>query len=126
MLAIFPVILLGLERHWLLILAPSAIVYLIVQIVGVTVPAYPEGHVWYFNPLAWQFLFVAGAVLGNRSQTESVAGPLKWAVPVAAAIFVAAFAVKLSWTIHGLWEEFPGLFIKELWPVNKNNLSPLR
>src|SRR5439155_187244 len=49
MLAIFPVILIGLERHWLLILAPSAIVYLIVQIFDVTVSAYPEGHVWYFN-----------------------------------------------------------------------------
>jgi hypothetical protein len=34
--------------------------------------------------------------------------------------------VKLSWTIHGLWDPFPGIFLKELWPVNKNNLSPVR
>jgi hypothetical protein len=34
--------------------------------------------------------------------------------------------VKLSWTIHGVWDAFPGLFLKELWPVNKNNLSPIR
>jgi hypothetical protein len=34
--------------------------------------------------------------------------------------------VKTSWTIHGVWEPFPGLFLKPLWPVNKNNLSPLR
>src|SRR5205823_8993363 len=24
------------------------------------------------------------------------------------------------------WEGLPGFFLKELWPVNKNNLSPLR
>jgi len=90
------------------------------------VSAYPEGHVWYFNPLAWQFLFVAGAVLGNRSQDASLAGLVKWAYPLAAVIFIAALVIKVSWTIHGVWEGFPGLFLRQLWPVNKNNLSPLR
>ena len=126
MLVVFPVILLGLRRHWLWVLVPSAILYLAVQIFDISVPAYPEGHVWYFNPLAWQFLFVAGAVLGNRSRDERVARVLKGAYPVAAVVFVAALLIKVSWTIHGVWESFPGLFLKELWPVNKNNLSPLR
>jgi len=126
MLVIFPVILLGMRRHWLWVLVPSAIVYLAVQIFDITVPAYPEGHVWYFNPLAWQFLFVAGAVLGNQSPGQSVPKLPKMAFPAAAVIFVAALAVKVSWTIHGVWEGFPGLFLRELWPVNKNNLSPLR
>jgi hypothetical protein len=34
--------------------------------------------------------------------------------------------IKLSWTIHGVWETFPGLLLKPLWPIDKNNLSPLR
>jgi hypothetical protein len=126
MLVIFPVILLGMRRHWLWVLGSSATIYLAVQVFDISVSAYPEGHVWYFNPLAWQFLFVAGAVLGNRPQDASVGGLLKAAYPVAAVIFIAAMAVKVSWTIHGVWEGFPGLFLKELWPVNKNNLSPLR
>jgi len=63
---------------------------------------------------------------GGRVRAESVAGLLKWAYPVAAVVFLAALAVKVSWTIHGVWEAFPGLFLRELWPVNKNNLSPLR
>ncbi len=127
MLMIFPVVLLGMQRHWLLILVTSAIVYLVVQIFDISVPAYPEGHVWYFNPLAWQFLFVTGAVLGNRtSQGESFTGLLRLLYPVAAVVFAAALVVKMSWTIHGVWEASPGLFLKELWPVNKNNLSPLR
>src|SRR6266850_538447 len=90
MLVIFPVVLLGMQRHPLMVLVPSALLYLAVQILGISVSAYPEGHVWYFNPLAWQFLFVAGAVLGNRSQDASIAGIVKWAYPVAAVIFVAA------------------------------------
>ncbi|HEV2335368.1 MAG TPA: OpgC domain-containing protein [Stellaceae bacterium] len=127
MLLIFPVILLGIQRHWLLVLVPSASLYLVVQIFDISVPAYPAGHVWYFNPLAWQFLFVAGAVLGNHSAQAGsfprLPRPAYWA---AAAVVIAAFVVRVSWTIHGVWEPFPGLLLKELWPVNKNNLAPLR
>jgi hypothetical protein len=127
MLLIFPAILIGLRRHWLWVLVPSAILYAAVQIFGISVPAYPEGHVWYFNPLAWQFLFVAGAVLGRRSGGQGHGdGLVRVVYPLALAVFGASFVVKVSWTIHGVWEPFPGLLLKELWPVNKNNLSPLR
>jgi hypothetical protein len=127
MLVIFPVVLLGAQRHPLLVLLPSAMLYIAVQVFAITVPAYPEGHVWYFNPLAWQFLFVSAALLGHarmRGQTT-----LPWSrilFPAAVVIFAAAFLIKLSWTIHGVWEAFPGLLLKQLWPINKNNLSPLR
>jgi len=36
------------------------------------------------------------------------------------------FIIRLSWTIHGIWDSFPGLFLRELWPVNKNNLAAVR
>jgi hypothetical protein len=127
MLVIFPVVLLGMQRHPLLVLLPSAALYIAVQVFSISVPAYPEGHVWYFNPLAWQFLFVSAALLGHarmRGQTT-----LPWSrilFPAAVVIFAAAFLIKLSWTIHGVWEAFPGLLLKQLWPINKNNLSPLR
>ncbi|HEX3863778.1 MAG TPA: OpgC domain-containing protein [Stellaceae bacterium] len=127
MLVIFPAVLIGMQRHWLVVLLPSALVYLTVQIFGIAVPAYPEGHVWFFNPLAWQFLFVAGAVLGNRfGQGGSFDGLLRVAYPAAVVIFVVGLIVRISWTIHGAWDAFPGFFLRELWPVNKNNLSPLR
>jgi hypothetical protein len=45
---------------------------------------------------------------------------------VAIVVLTGALVVKMSWTIHALWEPFPALFVKPLWPVNKNNLSPLR
>jgi len=127
MLVIFPVVLLGMQRHPLVVLVPSALLYLAVQILGITVPAYPEGHVWYFNPLAWQFLFVSAALLGHAwAQGQRVPALARIAYPLALVTFAAALIIKLSWTIHGVWEPFPGLFLKQLWPVNKSNLSPLR
>ncbi len=127
MLLIFPAVLLGLRRHWLLVLAPSALLYLTVQVFNISVPAYPEGHVWFFNPLAWQFLFIAGAVLGERAgRSARLVDLVRLAYPVAVVVFTAAVVVRLSWTIHGVWPATPALFLKELWPVDKNNLSPLR
>lgn len=128
MLAIFPVVLLGLRYRAALVLIPSALIYLAVQLSGVSVPAYPEGHVWYFNPLAWQFLFVSGAALGYRAALGRAISPrlLHAAFPGAAIVFLVCLVIKISWTIHGVWDAFPGLLLRELWPVNKNNLSPLR
>jgi hypothetical protein len=127
LLAIFPVVLLGLRWRPLIVLLPSFLLYLIVQATNLSVPAYPEGHVWYFNPLAWQFVFIAGAALGfpgrHGRRWSSWARPV---LPIAAVVVAAGFVVKLSWTIHGIWDPFPGLLLKELWPVNKNNLSPIR
>ncbi|MBV8294639.1 MAG: OpgC domain-containing protein [Mycobacterium sp.] len=127
LLVIFPVILVGLRLQPLLVLIPSFLVYGFVQMTGASVPAYPEGHVWYFNPLAWQFLFTAGAALGLGlppfQPRPRPAGALLYA---AIAITALGLVIKLSWTIHGVWDSFPGLLLKELWPVNKSNLSPIR
>ena len=129
LLVIFPAILLGLRLQPLLVLIPSFLLYAVVQVTDLAVPAYPEGHVWYFNPLAWQFLFTAGAALGLRRTTLR---PRRYAPPATAWLLMAmvivgvGFFIRLSWTLHGVWDASPGLFLKDLWPVNKNNLSPIR
>jgi len=64
LLVTFPVILFGLRLRPLMVLIPSFLLYLLVQVTNLSVPAYPESHVWYFNPLAWQFVFIVGAGLG--------------------------------------------------------------
>src|SRR5258708_11890532 len=109
MLGIFPVILLGLRYQPALVLVPSALIYAAVQVFGFPVPAYPEGHVWYFNPLAWQFLFVAGAALGHRgAQAQPLPrGLMRVGFPIAAAIFVTALVIKVTWTVHGVSEPLP-------------------
>ena len=127
LLVIFPVILLGLRLQPLLVLIPSFLLYAVVQVIDVPVPAYPEGHVWYFNPLAWQFLFTAGAALGfGGARTGRRLRPAGAPLLMAIIVVAVGLIIKLSWTIHGVWDAVPGLFLKELWPVNKNNLSPIR
>ena len=129
LLVIFPIILLGLRLQPLLVLIPSLLLYAVVQVTDLAVPAYPEGHVWYFNPLAWQFLFTAGAALGLCGTTMR---PRRHASSVSAWLLMAmvligvGFIIRLSWMLHGVWDASPGLFLKDLWPVNKNNLSPIR
>jgi hypothetical protein len=127
LLVTFPVMLLGLRLQPLIVLVPSFLLYLLVQITNLSVPAYPEGHVWYFNPLAWQFVFATGAAFGFGGIWR-----LRWSrlerrvLPLAVIAVVVGFVIKVSWTIHGVWDPFPGLLLKELWPINKNNLAPIR
>ncbi len=126
LLLIFPVVLLGLRRHWMMVLAPSAALYVVVQVFDISFTAYPEGH-WYFNPLAWQFLFVSGAVLAHlNAEGRDFTRLLRVIFPIAALVFVAALVVRVSWTWHTLWEPVPPLLLKQLWPAPKDDLSPIR
>ena len=126
-LAVFPAVLLGLRRNLFLVLVPSVLVYAAVHLFDISVPAYPAGHVWFFNPLAWQLLFVAGSVLAYlRDQGRDFAGLLRVLYPIAAVLFVGSVIVRVSWTLHTFWEPVPPLLLKELWPADKTDLSLVR
>lgn len=129
MLLIFPAVLVCLRWQPLAALIPSALVYLAVQVFDLTLPAYPPDRVWTFNPLAWQFLFVLGAVLGHAERRAPpgararLVAMLYWPALTIAAL---AFVTRLSWSFHNFWEVVPALFERQLWPINKSNLSPVR
>ncbi|WP_081504437.1 OpgC domain-containing protein [Magnetospirillum molischianum] len=40
-------------------LAPSVGLYLAIQIGDLNFPNYPTSGTWFFNPMAWQMMFVA-------------------------------------------------------------------
>jgi hypothetical protein len=127
MLAIFPAVLLGLRRNWLLVAVPSVLVYAAVHFFDISVPAYPAGHVWFFNPLAWQLLFIAGALLAYlRDAGHDFSRSLRVLYPLAAVLFVGSVIVRVSWTLHTYWEAVPPLLLKELWPADKTDLSVVR
>jgi len=127
MLLIFPAVLVGLRRHSAAVLSLSALIYLLVQIFGLEVPAYPAGTRWTFNPLAWQFLFVLGATLGRgEARSARRARLIELLFWPALAVAAAAFVIRLSWTFHNVWDVMPALFQRQLWPFNKSNLSPAR
>jgi hypothetical protein len=129
LLAIFPAVLLMLAwRPWAAVLV-SAILYGCVQKFGWALHAYPSDRVWFFNPLAWQFLFVIGAGAGNARLTGRWPLPTsRWFAWSVMALAAAAVLISLSWVLHWAWEAIPALFIKGLWKytIDKTNLAPLR
>src|SRR6266436_1628071 len=60
LLLLFPPILWLLQRWRTLALAASLALYVLALQLDWNLPAYPDGT-WYFNPFAWQLLFVFGA-----------------------------------------------------------------
>src|SRR5579872_5749526 len=127
MLLIFPLVLICLRWRPLAVLIPSALLYVVVQVFDIAMPAYPPEHVWSFNPLAWQFLFILGATLGHAERhTSGRARLVELAFWPALAIASVVLLIRLSWTFHNFWDAVPDLFARELWPTNKSNLSPIR
>lgn len=97
-----------------------------VQIFGFNLPAWPRGE-WFFNPLAWQMLFVFGM---RAAKTDSV--KLRtWARSRAALIFSISYLafsliVTLSWQIQALDGLLPGILSRLIYPIDKSNLDPFR
>jgi hypothetical protein len=128
LLGVFPLVLLLLERHLALPLVLSGAIYLLTLHFGWQPHSYPDDEAWYFNPLAWQFLFVIGATAGYAPYSRWLL-PLNsaWLPKLAVAVAVAVGIINISWMIHGAYDAFPGLLLQELSPfVDKNNLAPLR
>ena len=128
-LGVFPLVLLLMQRSLPLPLIISAAIYLLTWRFGWQLHSYPDEETWFFNPLAWQFLFVIGATAGYASYSRQML-PLDrpWLAKLAIAIVAVVAVVNLSWIIHGVNESFPALLFQELSPYveDKSNLAPLR
>lgn len=129
LLATFPLALFGFRRHPLLPFATSAVLYGLTLWFGWTPHTYPAGAPWYFNPLAWQFLFVIGATAGYSRVTDVWPFPAgRWFRTLAIAVAGCCALISIDWTIHWLYDPFPPLLAKQLWAhtLDKTNLTPLR
>ena len=73
LLLALPFMLWLLLRRPLVVLALSVTLYAAVQYFSLNLPAYPTGT-WFFNPLAWQLIFVAGAwcAVGGSEQVSKL------------------------------------------------------
>ena len=129
LLATFPLILILLQRHRLLPLLVSAVVYALTLRHGWAFHTRPSHDVWFFNPLAWQFLFVIGATAGHDQVSGRPPFPTSRWVGRVGIVVAACFAIiNFSWTLHWIYDPFPPLFAKALWSysLDKTNLAPLR
>jgi hypothetical protein len=126
LLLLFPPVLWLLLRAPTLALAGSLVVYVLAWQLGWNLPAYPEGS-WYFNPFAWQLLFVFGAwcALGGAKQLAPILQSP--ATTVIAILYLGfAFIIALSWYMPGDVRLVPHWLEDLIYPIDKTNLDVLR
>ena len=131
LLAVLPFALIGFRFWPRVVLIASFVLWLAVQIDGrIALSAYPgPNRVWTFNPFGWQALFFLGAWLGWRGTRGAVPWlDRRWLLRLAAGFALAAFVIRLSWTLHGLYPPIPALASgKALWLfLSKEDLGLLR
>ena len=124
LLAVFPLVYVGLRRAPLLALAVSALVWAAAgQFHQLNLPNWLAVDGWFFNPFAWQFLFTIGAALYSLTQHHGGSLPrYPWAVRLCVAYLVFAFVQGASFQEWGL----PNLHPLAMGPPDKSRLSWLR
>jgi len=126
LLAIFPAILWSLKHRPVMTLAGSAAVYAFANYFNVNLPGYPDG-VWFFNPFAWQFLFVIGAFLCRvRDFRPSKRLPVGPSAAFAAVYLLFSLFLVASWSNPTLAAMVPRGLAKVIYPIDKTNLDLLR
>lgn len=124
LMATFPPILWLLVRLPDLALAGSFAVYVAARTFGWNLPSYPDG-MWYFNPFAWQFLFVIGAwiALDRKGRVEKL---MRSRTAFSSAVFFLLFSLSITLAARFGVGELP-MSVAELFiPNDKTNLAPYR
>ena len=122
----FPLVLWLLIRNAAVALAASFLLYLMVQIHSWQVPAWPSGEL-YFNPLAWQILFVFGAWYADRGGERLRAVVHSRTTLLVAVLYLAlGLIVTLSWQIEPLKWLIPDAVSGLIYPIYKSHLAPVR
>jgi hypothetical protein len=122
-LAVSPAVLWLLRKTPALALALAAIVYAAANLFGINFPSFPHGY-WYFNPLAWQFLFVLGAWCGLGAADWVWSLVRSRLVLILAAVYaVSVFVMFLGWNSLNLAALIPEW---SLYAFGKTNLGVLR
>jgi hypothetical protein len=128
LLLLFPPILWLLQRGPTLALGVSTAIYVIAWRFNVNLPGYPSG-VWFFNPFAWQLLFVFGAwcALGGATRLAPALNS-RVTIGIALAYIIFALVIALTWYVPGLsrYVHLPTWLEDLIYPIDKTNLDVLR
>ena len=91
------------RRNPLLLLAVSIGIYACARAAGVNLPTWPEPGAWYFNPFAWQLMFVVGIISGGSLRRFGVPFSLT------AFRFSKAFTLVAALVVSNVFGLVPGL-----------------
>lgn len=125
MMAAFPPALWAMIRYPAATLLGSLALYLAARSFDWNLPSYPGGT-WYFNPFAWQFLFMMGAWAASGGADRFK--PVLRSTPVIAGAF-AFLAFSFVVVMAGRFPEVGGVLpasLPSVFPNEKTNLAPYR
>jgi len=111
-----------------LLLAASLALYAVVRALGINLPSWTGGG-WFFNPLAWQLLFVCGVVIGFAPPGRR---PFRlpwsrWLMAACLALLLPLGAAMLAvWHAPEWLATLPGPWAAMVDAVDKTSLHPLR
>ncbi|WP_375309116.1 OpgC domain-containing protein [Bradyrhizobium sp. A5] len=126
LMGLFPPVLWFMLRKPDLTMALSIVLWLTARHYGLNLTAYPAGQ-WYFNPYAWQVLFVFGAwcAMGGARRSMTVINS-----PITLWLCLGYLLFALVMTMAGRFPTLGGMFPEWLFsafnPNDKTNLAPYR
>jgi hypothetical protein len=102
----------------------SGLLYAVTLASGINLPTWPVDGVWFFNPLAWQLVFVTGFVLAGRSASGAfVRRNTGWLRALGAVgVVLGAYLAQTDYSPDPLRVPSPPLFFM----FDKTFLSPAR
>jgi hypothetical protein len=127
LIATAPFMLWAMVRRPNLTLLASVILYGLSHRFDWNLASYPPGTTWYFNPFAWQLMFVFAAWCGTGGATKI--WPIiqsRLALVIAVAWLVFAFLFIMTWHSPTLASFVPAWLNKAIYPIDKTDLDPLR
>jgi hypothetical protein len=96
----------------------------VVRFTGINLPAW-TGEGWYFNPLAWQFLFMIGAILAYAPPAMP---QRRWPIDLLAVLVLLA-GIIVIWVIDihpAILARMPASVIRFIITEDKTGLHPFR
>ena len=122
----FPPVLWLMLRHRNWVMLGSVLLYLAARQFGWNLPSYPSG-VWYFNPFAWQILFVLGAwlALGGAKTVHSLVRS-RTVLVFSLVYLLFAAVMTLAGLVPELQKLLPPALFEAFNPNDKTNLAPYR
>ncbi|MPT24426.1 MAG: OpgC domain-containing protein [Starkeya sp.] len=127
LLATFPPILWALKRWPDATLFASFLLWLAVQFLGFNLPGYPDDRMWFFNPFAWQLMFVFGGWCGlGGSDRLSVLVHSRLVLALSVLYLALSLAVVTSWYWPPMDGFVPPAVGDIIYPISKTDLSVLR
>jgi hypothetical protein len=122
-----PVMLWCLVRRPNWTLLGSVVLYVAARWFDWNFASYPPGTTWYFNPFAWQLLFVFAAWcgVGGAAHLQFLMRS-RVALALAIAWMLFALVIVMTWHIQFLEALVPKWMIKAIYPIDKTDLDMLR